>query len=67
VADAAYTRRALGLPDKETPVAVEENVRLPRSRERPNEIWPWIALALLTLLIYENIVADRRSKAREHA
>ena len=67
VADEAFARRALGLPDEETPVAVEDNIRLPRSRERQNEIWPWIALALLALLIYENIIADQRSKAREHA
>ena len=67
VADEAFARRALGLPDKEVAVAVEENIRLPRSRERQNEIWPWIALALLALLIYENIIADQRSKAREHA
>jgi hypothetical protein len=67
VADEAFVRRALGLPDKETPVTVEDNIRLPRSRERQNEIWPWIALALLALLIYETIIADQRSKAREHA
>jgi hypothetical protein len=67
VADEAFARRALGLPDEEAPIAVEDNIRLPRSRERQNEIWPWIVLALLALLIYENIIADQRSKAREHA
>ena len=66
VADESFTRRALGLPAEEAPAIAEENTRLPRSRERQNEIWPWIALALFALLIYENIIADRRSKAREH-
>jgi hypothetical protein len=66
VADEAYARRALGLPDENTSIPVGENLRLPKFRERQKEIWPWIALALLALLIFETILADRRSKSREH-
>jgi hypothetical protein len=66
VADEAYARRALGLPDENASAPVGENLRLPKFRERQNEIWPWIALTLLALLIFETILADRRSKPREH-
>ena len=65
VADEAFARRALGLPGENAPVPVGENLRLPKFRERQNEIWPWIALALLALLIFDTVLSDQRSKSRE--
>jgi hypothetical protein len=65
VADEAFARRALGLPDEKAPVPVGEDLRLPKFRERQNEIWPWIALALLALLIFETVLSDQRTKSRE--
>jgi Aerotolerance regulator N-terminal len=66
VADEAFARRALGLPGEDAPAPAGENLRLPKFRERQNEIWPWIALALLALLIFETVLSDQRSKSREH-
>jgi hypothetical protein len=66
VADEAFARRALGLPGENAPVPAGENLRLPKFRERQNEVWPWIALALLALLIFETVLSDQRSKSREH-
>jgi hypothetical protein len=66
VADEAFARRALGLPSEDAPALAGENVRLPKFRERQNEIWPWIALVLLSLLVFENFLADQRSTPREH-
>jgi len=65
VADEAFARRALGLPDEDGPAPAGENLRLPKFRERQNEIWPWIALTLLALLIFETVLSDQRSKSHE--
>jgi hypothetical protein len=35
------------------------DAELPAKRERRNELWPWLALALLVLLIGENLLAER--------
>jgi Aerotolerance regulator N-terminal len=61
-------RRALGLPDESSvPFAVPENPALPLLRQRPHELWPWIALALLAAMVLENRLADRKIKRQAHA
>ena len=61
------TRRALALPAEKSTGPLAENASLPKFRERQNEVWPWLALALLALLLLENRLADRRPKRHENA
>ena len=67
VADEAAVRRALALPDEKSATPPPENAGLPKFRERQNEIWPWLVLALLALLLLENRLADQRQKRHERA
>lgn len=67
VADEAAVRRALALPDQASTAPPSEAAGLPRFRERQNEIWPWLVLALLALLLFENRLADHRAKRHEHS
>ena len=67
VADEATVRRALALPDEKSATPPPENAGLPKFRERQNEIWPWLVLALLALLLLENRLADQRQKRHERA
>jgi hypothetical protein len=63
-ADAGRFREAFGLPDAATPIS---GAPLPPADapeiSRAREWWPWIAVALLTLLLAENGVATRRNAA----
>ncbi len=57
--DAAFFRKAFGLPvSGETPAAVHAPESHPE-RPRDGEWWPWLALALLLLLAAESVVATR--------
>ena len=67
VTDEAAVRRALALPEEKSTASLAENAGLPKFRERQNEVWPWLVLALLALLLLENRLADRRPKRHEHA
>ncbi len=62
VATSEVARRALALPAEEGTAMVREDAGLPSTRERQNEIWPWLALGILALLWFENRLADRRPK-----
>jgi hypothetical protein len=57
--EAAF-RRALALPPApESAAAGPATAGLPPGRERKNELWRWLAVALLGVLLLENVVADR--------
>jgi len=57
VSEAEFRQRlGIGPPPLDSAFADAE---LPAKRERRNELWPWLALALLALLIGENLLAER--------
>lgn len=57
VPEAEFRQRlGIGAPPLDSAFADEE---LPARRERRRELWPWLALALLLLLIGENLLAER--------
>jgi hypothetical protein len=57
--DEAAFRSALALPPPVGPDTDEQTAGLPEGRERKNEIWRWLAVALIAALLVENIIADR--------
>jgi len=64
--DETAFRAGLGIgptPDK----AAWSEEDLPKGRERRNEIWRWLALALLVILLCETSLADRRPKRQEES
>jgi hypothetical protein len=54
----AEFRQRLGIGPAPPDSAFSDD-ELPAKRERRNELWPWLALALLALLIVENLLAER--------
>jgi hypothetical protein len=51
-------RTALAIPEP-TPELIPDPPGVPKDRERPNEWWPWIVVALIGLLVTENYMSDR--------
>lgn len=56
--DETTFRTRLGIGPKPDRSAWSEE-GLPAGRERPRELWPWLALVLLVLLVCETFLADR--------
>ncbi|MCK5804869.1 MAG: BatA and WFA domain-containing protein [Lentisphaeria bacterium] len=54
-------RKALGIGSPPTDTAEIAADQRPAGRRRPNELWLWLALALLALLMVEHSVADGKS------
>ena len=51
-------RARLGIGAAPAPMETEPETPPPAGSERKSEIWPWLALALLGLLLAENLLAD---------
>jgi hypothetical protein len=56
-------RRALALPDEHSTAVLPEGGQTKRARQ--NELWPWLALAVLLALLLENRLADRSRVAKQ--
>ena len=63
----AQLRSALGIPSNGLPQNEPSSQTLPAQAEQAHELWPWILLSILMLLILENFLADRRPRLVEEA
>lgn len=61
-ASVAQFRSSLGIAENELPQNQVPPAGLAVKAEQAHELWPWILLALLLLLILENFLADRRPR-----
>ena len=53
-------RSSFGLPDEDSSVPVVEiSADQPKELARPNELWPWLVLIMVLLLVFENLLATR--------
>ncbi len=50
----------VGAAPGEDDLAYEDLTEPPPGSERRSEIWPWLVLALLGLMVVENFLSDRR-------
>ncbi|MFC7337769.1 BatA domain-containing protein [Haloferula chungangensis] len=60
IASAAAFRKSLGIPEAVPQSPAEPVPGKSAKAEQNHELWPWLLLALLLVLIVENTLADRR-------
>jgi hypothetical protein len=61
-ATAPLIRAAYGLPEVDRPAGAARGAESAGGRlhSRPRELWPWVLVVLVVLLVVENVVATRR-------